>query len=81
MRDALKNFSLHVKPGETVAVVGPSGAGKSTLFTLLLRFFDPQTGRVEVDGVDVRNAELSELRQRISLVPRRRAIRRHDRGQ
>lgn len=66
---ALKNFTLHVKPGETVAVVGPSGAGKSTLFTLLLRFFDPQTGRVEVDGVDVRNAELSELRQRISLVP------------
>ncbi len=66
---ALKNFSLRVNPGETVAVVGPSGAGKSTLFALLLRFFDPQSGRVEVDGVDVKNADLDALRQRIALVP------------
>ncbi|MGD9667458.1 MAG: ABC transporter transmembrane domain-containing protein [Hyphomicrobiaceae bacterium] len=66
---ALKHFSLRVSPGETVAVVGPSGAGKSTLFALLLRFFDPQSGRVEVDGVDVRDADLDELRQRIALVP------------
>ncbi|MFV0369157.1 MAG: ABC transporter transmembrane domain-containing protein [Hyphomicrobiaceae bacterium] len=65
----LADFSLDVKPGETVALVGPSGAGKSTLFTLLLRFFDPKSGAVRIDGVDVRNADLAELRQRISLVP------------
>ncbi len=66
---ALVDFSLAVRPGETVALVGPSGAGKSTLFALLLRFFDPQSGRVLVDGVDVRSASLEELRQRIALVP------------
>lgn len=67
--NALKNFSLRVKPGETVALVGPSGAGKSTLFALLLRFFDPQSGRVAVDGVDVRDVDLDALRARIALVP------------
>jgi len=66
---ALKNFSLRVNPGETVALVGPSGAGKSTLFALLLRFFDPQSGSVKVDGVDVKSADLDALRQRIALVP------------
>ena len=66
---ALVHFSLRVAPGETVAVVGPSGAGKSTLFALLLRFFDPKSGRVLVDGVDVRDASLEALRQRIALVP------------
>ncbi|MCB1528846.1 MAG: ATP-binding cassette domain-containing protein [Hyphomicrobiaceae bacterium] len=66
---ALSDFSLQVKPGETVALVGPSGAGKSTLFTLLLRFFDPSSGRVLVDGVDVRDADLAALRARIALVP------------
>jgi ATP-binding cassette, subfamily B, bacterial len=66
---ALNHFTLRVRPGETVAVVGPSGAGKSTLFAMLLRFFDPQSGRIVVDGVDVRRASLDELRQRIALVP------------
>lgn len=66
---ALADFTLRVAPGETVAVVGPSGAGKSTVFALLLRFFDPQTGRVAVDGIDVRDADLDALRQRIALVP------------
>src|SRR5690606_21156792 len=49
---ALNGFDLTVRPGETVALVGPSGAGKSTVFRLLLRFYDPQTGTVRVDGVD-----------------------------
>lgn len=65
---ALKGFSLTVRPGETVALVGPSGAGKSTVFRLLLRFYDPQTGRVSVDGVDVRQADPVEVRNRFAWV-------------
>ena len=66
---ALQDFTLHVRPGETVALVGPSGAGKSTVLSLLLRFHDPQSGRVLVDGVDVRDCDPLELRERIALVP------------
>ena len=66
---ALDGFSLSVAPGETVALVGPSGAGKSTVFQLLLRFFDPDTGRVLIDGVDIRMAAPETFRQRIGLVP------------
>ncbi len=65
----LNDIGFSVNPGETVALVGPSGAGKSTLFHLLLRFYDPQQGRVLVDGVDVRTASLSDLRGRMALVP------------
>jgi ATP-binding cassette, subfamily B, bacterial len=61
--------TLDVRPGETVALVGPSGAGKSTVFQLLLRFYDVQQGRIEIDGVDVREASLAELRSRIGIVP------------
>lgn len=66
---ALEAFDLHVKPGETVALVGPSGAGKSTVFSLLLRFHDPQSGRIAIDDVDVRDCDPVELRERIALVP------------
>ena len=66
---AIHDLSLSVAPGETVAVVGPSGAGKSTLFHLALRFYDPQEGRVTLDGVDLRDADPAAIRQRISLVP------------
>jgi ATP-binding cassette subfamily B protein len=66
---ALAEFSLEVAPGETVALVGPSGAGKSTVFSLLLRFYDPAQGRIEVDGVDVRAQSLAGLRGRIGIVP------------
>ncbi|HEY2359459.1 MAG TPA: ABC transporter transmembrane domain-containing protein, partial [Phenylobacterium sp.] len=65
---AIRGFSLDVKPGERVALVGPSGAGKSTVFRLLLRFYDPQAGRVLVDGVDVREADPVEVRARMALV-------------
>ena len=68
-RSALQDFSLHVRPGETVALVGPSGAGKTTVFQLLLRFYDVQSGAVSVDGVDVRDADPRTLRGRIGLVP------------
>ena len=66
---ALDDFSLAIEPGETVAFVGPSGAGKSTTFQLLLRFYDPQSGRVMVDGVDLVTARPEDIRQRIGLVP------------
>ena len=65
---ALKGFSLTVRPGETVALVGPSGAGKSTVFRLLLRFYDPQSGMVSVDGVDVRQADPVAVRARFAWV-------------
>lgn len=65
---ALKGFSLAVKPGERVALVGPSGAGKSTVFRLLLRFYDPQSGHVLVDGVNLTEADPAEVRARMALV-------------
>jgi ATP-binding cassette, subfamily B, bacterial len=66
---ALKEFSLAIAPGETVALVGPSGAGKSTVFQLLLRFYDPTQGRILLDGVATRDLALHDLRQRIGIVP------------
>nr|WP_270937875.1 ABC transporter transmembrane domain-containing protein [Roseomonas sp. MO-31] len=66
---ALDDVSLAVEPGETVALVGPSGAGKTSLFQLLLRFYDPQSGRVVLDGVDVARLDPTALRARIGFVP------------
>ena len=65
----LSSLSFEVPAGETVALVGPSGAGKSTLFQLLLRFHDPQDGRVLINGCDLRELDLSTLRKSIGLVP------------
>jgi len=65
---ALHDFSLHIARGETIALVGPSGAGKSTTFQLLLRFYDPATGKVIVDGVDIAQADPHAVRSRIGLV-------------
>lgn len=65
---ALHGFTLHVAPGERVALVGPSGAGKSTVLRLLLRFYDPQAGSVRLDGVDLREADPAEVRARMALV-------------
>jgi ATP-binding cassette, subfamily B, bacterial len=66
---ALDHFDLDVRAGETVALVGPSGAGKSTTFQLLLRFYDPQVGRVRINGLNVTDLDPRELRARIGLVP------------
>lgn len=66
---ALTDLGFAVKGGETVAVVGPSGAGKSTLFGLLLRQYDPTSGTIEIDGVDVSQADLTAARDRIAIVP------------
>lgn len=66
---ALDNFTLDIRPGENIAFVGPSGAGKSTTFQLLLRFYDPASGRVVIDGVDIAHARPEDVRHRIGLVP------------
>jgi len=65
---ALNGFSLGIQPGEAVALVGPSGAGKSTVFQLLLRFFAPQSGTIEFDGVDLASLDPTELRKHIAVV-------------
>ena len=66
---ALEGFDIAVKPGESVAIVGPSGAGKSTIVSLLLRFYDPDSGAIEIDGVDIAKADPKAVRRRIALVP------------
>lgn len=65
----LEDIDLEARPGEVVALVGPSGAGKSTLVTLLPRFYDPDDGRILLDGVDLRDIALDELRRNIGIVP------------
>jgi ATP-binding cassette subfamily B protein len=71
---AIDEFSLEVTSGETLAIVGPSGAGKSTLFQLLLRFYDPDSGSIKVDGVNVSQVAPEEVRARIGLVPQETVI-------
>ncbi len=66
---AIKEIILSVKQGETVAIVGPSGAGKSTIFDLITRFYDPQNGKILVDGVDIKKLDPQQLRARIASVP------------
>ncbi|MEM7170659.1 MAG: ABC transporter transmembrane domain-containing protein [Pseudomonadota bacterium] len=73
-RSALEGLNFAIAPGEKVALVGPSGAGKSTIFQLLMRFYDPQTGAISVDGVDLRQADPSDVRARIGLVPQEPVI-------
>ena len=71
---ALKEFTLEINPGETIALVGPSGAGKTTVFQLLQRFFDPQLGRILIDGVDIKQAAPQDVRARLALVPQETVI-------
>jgi ATP-binding cassette, subfamily B, bacterial len=71
---ALDDFTLHIEPGETVAVVGPSGAGKSTLFQLIQRFYDPTSGTVSVDGVALPMTDPAWVRARIAMVPQETVI-------
>jgi ATP-binding cassette subfamily B protein len=71
---ALEGVSFRVAPGEKVAIVGPSGSGKSTIFNLILRFYDPEAGRVTFDGVSIAEADPLDLRRHIALVPQEAAI-------
>ncbi|HKT16080.1 MAG TPA: ABC transporter transmembrane domain-containing protein [Allosphingosinicella sp.] len=71
---ALDQFRLEVREGERLALVGPSGAGKTTLFQLILRFYDPDSGVVRLDGVDLRQADPAEVRARIAMVPQETVI-------
>ena len=64
----LHDIDLHVRPGETIAIVGPTGAGKSTLINLIMRFYDPTEGRVLIDGYDLRDVKLASLRSQIAIV-------------
>ncbi len=66
---ALNNFSLKVSPGETIAIVGPSGAGKTTVFQMLLRFYDPQTGQISINGTNISKTDPHNVRSLIGLVP------------
>jgi ATP-binding cassette subfamily B protein len=66
---ALSDFTLKATPGETIAIVGPSGAGKSTVFQLLLRFYDPLSGQISLDGVAISHMDLHALRERVGIVP------------
>jgi ATP-binding cassette, subfamily B, bacterial len=72
--DVLDGVSFHVRPGEKIAIVGPSGAGKSTIFHMILRFYDPKSGTVTFDGVNLPDADPAELRRHIALVPQDTAI-------
>lgn len=68
-RQVLSGLSFSARPGETVAIVGPSGAGKSTLFSLILRYYDPTSGAIRIDGEDIRETSLADLRARVAIVP------------
>ena len=71
---ALDDFTLDVRPRERLALVGPSGAGKTTIFQLAERFYDPQSGRVLLDGIDLKDADPADVRQRIAIVPQETVI-------
>ena len=71
---ALSNFSFEAQAGDSLAIVGPSGAGKSTVLRLLMRFYDPLSGRITLDDVDLRNADPQAIRRRMAIVPQETAI-------
>ena len=73
-QQALHDFSLTINHGETIALVGPSGAGKSTVFQLLLRFYEIQQGKITLNGIDIAQADIKQLRQHVAIVPQETSI-------
>ena len=69
----LENMNLHVKPGETIALVGPTGAGKTTIINLITRFYDVTGGSVKIDGNDVRKVTLESIREEVGVLMRTRS--------
>ncbi len=67
-REILKNIKLEINPSEKIALIGPSGVGKTTLVSLISRFYDPQSGNIEIDGIDIKTVDIHSLRSHISLV-------------
>lgn len=74
LQPALSDLDFEIRPGETVALVGPSGAGKSTIFQLLLRFYEPQSGSIELEGIPIGSVDLQALRTRIGIVPQESVV-------
>ena len=72
--EVLKDISLKVEEGEVLSIIGPSGSGKSTLVNLLARFYEVSAGRVLIDGADVRDYPLAQLRQKIGIVPQKAVL-------
>lgn len=68
-KKVLKNISFKVNPGEKIAIVGPPGSGKSTILKLIMRFYDPDEGRILLDGIDIRDIKISSLRKHVAYVP------------
>ena len=73
-REILRNINLEITPGEKVALIGPSGVGKTTLVSLIPRFYDPQKGNIEIDGIDIRTIDVHSLRSQISLVTQEQVL-------
>ena len=73
-REILKNINLEINPGEKVALIGPSGVGKTTLVSLIPRFYDPQSGDIEIDGVDIKTTDIHSLRSQIALVTQEQVL-------
>ncbi len=73
-RQVLKNINLEINPGEKVAIVGPSGTGKTTLVSLIPRFYDPISGSIEIDGIDIKSVSLNSLREQIALVTQEQVL-------
>ena len=73
-KEILKNINLEIKPNEKVALVGPSGVGKTTLVSLIPRFYDPQLGTIEIDGVDIKTIDVHSLRSQIALVTQEQVL-------
>ena len=73
-KEVLKNINLEINPNEKVALIGPSGVGKTTLISLIPRFYDPKSGNIEIDGIDIKTIDMHSLRSQIALVTQEQVL-------